>query len=324
MKLFEHADFSDAIRAAKNHFNRPKLTEQFIEKDYYVTEALRIIADRWRDHIIFKGGTSLSKVWNLIERFSEDIDLYLNQNAVNPSLTGNQIDKTLKEIQTKVGEYPQFTFLKKEEGGRSRSERGVSRTSDFVYNNLFSGNREVPERILLEMGIRSGNYPVETKEISSLLAQFLKDTNYLLGAEDETSFSMKVLHYRRTFVEKLFSIHSHVVHASKQGRSIGTYARHYYDLFCLSQQNEVITMLNSDEYSSIKNDCHEISQQHFSQMYFPPKNLSFADSEALFLTPNVRQMVEEAYQRQCENLCYGDYPSWTQIESRFKELRHLF
>jgi len=174
------------------------------------------------------------------------------------------------------------------------------------------------------MGIRSGHYPVETKEIFSLLARFLNDTNNLLGAEDETSFSMKVLHYRRTFVEKLFSIHSHVVHANKQGKSIETYARHYYDLFCLSQQNEVITMLNSNEYSMIKNDCHLISQRHFSQTYYPPENLSFANSEALFPTQNVRQMVKEAYKRQCENLCYGDYPSWTQIESRFKELRNLF
>lgn len=79
MRLCESPEFRDAIVIAKDYFNRPGLTEQFIEKDYYVTEALRIIATRWQNKIVFKGGTSLSKGWNSIERFSEDLDLFLNE-----------------------------------------------------------------------------------------------------------------------------------------------------------------------------------------------------------------------------------------------------
>jgi predicted nucleotidyltransferase component of viral defense system len=74
MKLFEHKDFDQAILGAEQHFRARKLRHAIIEKDYYVTEALRIIAAAAPDKIIFKGGTSLAKGWNLIQRFSEDID----------------------------------------------------------------------------------------------------------------------------------------------------------------------------------------------------------------------------------------------------------
>jgi hypothetical protein len=92
MKLFEHPDFEQAVLQAAEHFRGQGLRPAIIEKDYYVTEALRIIAARSTvaaanaaastpdatvtatatSSIIFKGGTSLSKGWNLIQRFSED------------------------------------------------------------------------------------------------------------------------------------------------------------------------------------------------------------------------------------------------------------
>ena len=75
MKLFEHADFEQAVLRATEHFRGRGLRPAIIEKDYYVTEALRIIAGNDGERIIFKGGTSLSKGWNLIGRFSEDVDI---------------------------------------------------------------------------------------------------------------------------------------------------------------------------------------------------------------------------------------------------------
>lgn len=76
MRLFEHRDFEQAILQAAEHFREQGLRPAIIEKDYYVTEALRAIATTVvKDVIIFKGGTSLSKGWNLIQRFSEDIDI---------------------------------------------------------------------------------------------------------------------------------------------------------------------------------------------------------------------------------------------------------
>ena len=65
MRLCEHPDFEQAILRATDHYSGRGLRPAIIEKDYYVTEALRIVATTARDKVIFKGGTSLSKGWNL-------------------------------------------------------------------------------------------------------------------------------------------------------------------------------------------------------------------------------------------------------------------
>jgi predicted nucleotidyltransferase component of viral defense system len=95
MKLFEHPDFEQAILRATEHFHNRGLRAAIIEKDYYVTEALRLIATKAPDKIIFKGGTSLAKGWNLIQRFSEDIDIFLDPLAFKPRLGKNAIDREL-------------------------------------------------------------------------------------------------------------------------------------------------------------------------------------------------------------------------------------
>lgn len=73
--LFEHPEFEQAMMRAAERF---QVSEQFVEKDYYLTEILRIIATDLDEQAIFKGGTSLSKGWGLITRFSEDIDLFVD------------------------------------------------------------------------------------------------------------------------------------------------------------------------------------------------------------------------------------------------------
>ena len=96
MRLFEHPDFDQVIlQAFPEHF---QLRPAIIEKDYYVTEALRLIAATAGDKVIFKGGTSLSKGWNLIQRFSEDIDIFLDPLAFEPPLTKRGIDRELKSL----------------------------------------------------------------------------------------------------------------------------------------------------------------------------------------------------------------------------------
>ena len=103
MKLFEHPDFEQAILRASEHFESRGLRSAVIEKDYYVTEALRVIAVTAGDKVIFKGGTSLSKGWNLIQRFSEDIDIFLDPFAFRPALGKNGIDRELKKLRDAVG-----------------------------------------------------------------------------------------------------------------------------------------------------------------------------------------------------------------------------
>jgi predicted nucleotidyltransferase component of viral defense system len=320
VRLFEHPDFEDAIKAAENYFAHQGLTAQFIEKDYYVTEALRIVALQYPTQVIFKGGTSLSKGWKLIERFSEDIDLFLNRDAFNPHLSNNGIDRTFKTIQ----DYLLNGDLKLQIlTGLGSSSKGISRNSYFSYTQRFSGNQAIANRVLLEMGIRSGTYPTENILLSSYLGQFLQETRQGLEAEDEKPFSMQLLHFRRTFVEKLFAIHSKVIAYEIKSEPIGNYARHYYDLFYLAQKPEVKLMLENGEYQNIKDNCHQISLSHFGDNYYKPENLTFSKSKAFFPTQELRKTIINEYEKQCRNLCYAEYPKWQEIESCFNELRNL-
>ena len=319
MKLCESPDFKDAIAAAANYFSSQGLTKHFIEKDYYITEALRIIAGLYPEEpnrVIFKGGTSLSKGWKLIERFSEDIDLFLNPYVAEQHWGQARIDKALKNIQEKVGEHPNLQ-LERQTG---RSARGISRNSNYIYTNQFAGTLQ--NRILLEMGIRSGNYPTQLVELSSFLTDFLRKTDNTLGAEDESTFPMMLLHFKRTFVEKLFAIHNYIEEYQRKNEPFQKYTRHYYDLYQLAQQIEVKEMLKSKELDNIKQDYHLVSSRYFSTSHFPPENLSFANSLALFPNGDLRKAISKAYTEQCKSLCYGSYPLWEEVEECFSSIRN--
>lgn len=318
MKLFQHPDFFDAITAAREYFNKAGLTEQLIEKDYYVTEALRIVASSYPFQVIFKGGTSLSKGWNIIQRFSEDIDLFLNRDSFTPRLGANRIDTELENLEKLVVNHPGLNLLEKE----GRRKRGVYRHSYFSYSQKFSGLGAIAPRVFLETGTRSGTYPTQIVELSSYLAKFLSESGQTLSASDEASFPMQLLHFRRTFVEKLFTIHSKVIKCKQDGTSLGSAARHYYDMFCLAQQPEVQEMLHSEEYNLIKQDCARISLEHFKDELLP-ENLSFSNSESLFPSGELRQMIIKEYNQQSRNLCYEHYPTWEEVEASFRDLQEL-
>lgn len=317
MRLFEHPDFDQAILRAEEHFQGRGLRPAIIEKDYYVTEALRIIAESAGDKVIFKGGTSLSKGWNLIERFSEDIDLFLDPLAFKPPLGKQGIDRHLKRLRDAIGKHPALTFVREE----SHTIGGFGRSDRFSYEQRFGGPGEVASRVLLESGTASGREPTADMPIRSYLAEFLQATGQTLGAEDEQPFTMRLLHFRRTFVEKLFAIHAKVELFKRDGRPIGGYARHYYDLYRLAGQEEVAAMLRTDEYAAIKADYDAISRAHFPRDYFHPHEMSFARSDAIFPTGDMAGMLEREYEQQCRMLCYGAFPTWAEVRTRFDELR---
>jgi hypothetical protein len=318
VKLFEHADFEQSILRAAEHFRARGLRPAIIEKDYYVTEALRIVAGAG-DRIIFKGGTSLAKGWNLIQRFSEDIDIFLDPEAFQPALGKNAIDRELKKLRDAVGKHPALTFIK----GESQTVGGFGRNDRFSYRQTFGGAGEVANRVLLEAGTASGREPTVTVELSSYLSQFLQDTGFSLGADDEGSFSMRLLHFRRTFVEKMFAIHGKVELLKRDRHPLGTYARHYYDLYQLAGRDEVRAMLVSDEYVAIKADYDRISRAYFPRSYFSPEAMSFARSDSLFPPAQLSAAISAEYEAQCRLLCYGPYPPWTEIKARFEQLRDL-
>jgi hypothetical protein len=320
MKLFEHPDFGQAILQAAEHFRARGLRPGVIEKDYYVTETLRILAAAAGDKIIFKGGTSLSKGWNLIQRFSEDIDIFLDPLAFTPPLGKRGIDRELKSLRDAVAAHPALQYLPEE----SQTIGGFGRNDRFSYTQLYGGPGEVANRVLLEAAAASGRQPTETVQLRSYLSLFLEESGVSLGAEDEGVFPMRLLHFRRTFVEKMFAIHGKIELLKRDGREIGSYARHYYDLYQLLGQPEVLGMLQSEEYGAIKTDYDAISRAHFPNSYFFPDEMSFACSDALFPSGDLAAVVAETYTQQCELLCFGPYPSWDDVAAKFEAFRKLF
>jgi len=320
LKLFEHPDFEQAVLRAGEHFHSRGLRPAIIEKDYYVTEALRIIASAAGDKVIFKGGTSLSKGWNLIQRFSEDIDIFLDPVAFKPALGKRGIDRELKNLRDAIGNHPALTFAEAE----SQTIGGFGRSDRFSYAQRFGGPGAVVNRVLVEAGTASGREPTTVVELRSYIGQFLGATGVSLNAEDEGGFMLRLLHFRRTFVEKMFAIHAKVELFKRERRPIGSYARHYYDLFQLAAQQEIRDMLQSAEYATIKADYDQISRAHFPMSYFHPEGMSFARSDALFPPPELAAIIGPEYERQCQMLCYGPFPAWAEVQARFEELRqHL-
>ncbi len=319
MRLFEHADFEQAIIRAAEHFRDRGLRPAVIEKDYYVTEALRIIAQVAGDKVIFKGGTSLSKGWNLIQRFSEDIDIFLDPQGFTPPLGKRGIDRELKKLRDAIGQHPALAFLEEE----SQTIGGIGRNDRFSYPQRFGGVGEIAGSVFLEAGTASGREPTCEVELRSFLGQFLTEADASLDAEDESGFLLRLLHFRRTFVEKMFAIHAKVELLKRDGQPLGGYARHYYDLHQLAGQAEVLDMLRSDEYRTIKEDYDRISRAHFEKSYFFPEDMSFANSDALFPAEELAATISEEYEQQCRVLCYGSYPAWSEVQRRMEELRSL-
>jgi hypothetical protein len=319
VRLCEHPDFDQAILQAEQHFRSRNLRASIIEKDYYVTEILRVLAGVAGDKLIFKGGTSLSKGWDLIQRFSEDIDLFLDPLAFRPPLGKKGIDRELRGLRDVAAKHPALTYAADE----SHTIGGFGRSDRFVYRQRFGGPGEIANRVLLETGTASGREPTTTVQLRSYLAEFLAATGQSLSAEDESSFPFQLLHFRRTFVEKLFAIHAKIELMTRDGRPLGAYARHYYDLFQLAGRDEVIDMLNSPEYGTIKVDYDQVSREFFPRDYLPPPEMSFSHSQALFPATRLMNRIRPEYEVQCRMLCYGTFPEWTAVMARFEALRHL-
>lgn len=180
--------------------------------------------------------------------------------------------------------------------------------------------------VRFEPGIQSGSFPSEVVSITSLVGQNLAEhgAGLLEDADDLHGFEMSLLHFRRTFVEKMFALHGKVIRLRDEGHPLGRDARHYSDLQVLAGQHEVRAMLASPEYGEIRRDYDRNSREFFSTSYRPPENLSFAESIALFPAESLRPRLEAEYEEQCQLLfASAEYPSFDEVLAGFAEIRQL-
>jgi Nucleotidyl transferase AbiEii toxin, Type IV TA system len=231
----------------------------------------------------------------------------------------NAIDRELRNLRDAIAAHPALTFVADE----SKTIGGFGRNDRFSYKQIFGAAGEVANRVFLEAGTASGREPTCTVPLHSYLGQFLQETKTSLEADDEGPFTMRLLHFRRTFVEKMFAIHGKVQILKRDKTPLSTYARHYYDLFQLSHESEVIAMLKSAEYEVIKKDYDKISRTYFEKSYFSPPDMTFAKSDALFPPADLAKAIRIEYEAQCKLLCYGPYPTWEEVQTKLKEIREL-
>lgn len=240
-----------------------------VEKDYWVTEALRPIAADFRGGVVFKGGTSLSKAWNLIRRFSEDVDLLIRQDHGRD--TRGARDRYMKDIESAVGAIDGLTCT--HEG--ARSERGISRTAVFRYTPRTAARDGLNSTIILEMGIRGGPHPTSPRPIQSILAAALSET----GVEDEATapFELVTLSPRRTLVEKLFAVNSACV-LWREGRStaLQRQARHLYDIHSLLGHPDISAFIGTHEYHELITEIDHFSREFFLATTDPQQICAFS------------------------------------------------
>ena len=317
MRLHEHDDFAALVTAAAEE---EALPESFVEKDYWITEILRVIAQTLPDRAIFKGGTSLSKGWGLLDRFSEDVDLFVNP-SVEPTLSGRQIDRALKRLKENVEAIPGIEFVDAD----SRTIGGFGRIDTFRYDSRYAAVDGFPPTVRLEPGVQSGDQPTEVVQISSIVGRMLTARGVAeeLGVEGLAPFAMTLLHFRRTFVEKLFAIHGKVERLKLEGHPLGRDVRHYADLHVLAGRPEVLEMLGSKEYELIRLDYDEKSRAYFPKSYRPPEGLRFAASDALFPPAELRAQIEPGYKAECRRLFFRPHPPFAEVLERLAGIRHL-
>ena len=321
MRLFESQAFPELLHAAaRHHASRPesrRLTAHAIEKDYYITEALRIVQALLGDASVFKGGTSLSKGWGLVHRFSEDVDIFIDPIAFTPPLGGKAMRTQMRRLIDAIAANASLARRSKP----AHAQRGIARTEYLRYESVLPGPASLRPEVCLAAGIASGREPWERRSVRSYLGEFAASEGVELVSPDLAAFEMKLLHFRRTFVEKLFAIDHAVAAALAKGGPIGPRARHYFDLAALAVQPEVRAMLEGSEYRRIIRDCVEIDRRFYRRAARDPEAWSFRQSPALFPSARLSAALRAEYETQCELLCFGAYPPWPEVLARLEALR---
>lgn len=221
-----------------------KLPIAIIEKDYYVTLVLKEIATRNPD-IVFKGGTSLSKCYKIIDRFSEDIDL----NIMGDTKPGESKRKKLKAHIVDAVDYCKLTLTNPES---TRSRRDFNKYV-IDYPTQFDTNF-LKQHLIIETAVFFRAYPTEKKEADSLVYNYLLNNknNDIIELYDLAPFVLNVQTTDRTFVDKLFALGDYYLANTIQGHS-----RHIYDLYKL-----LPTIKFNDELKSLIKSVREERKEH--------------------------------------------------------------
>lgn len=217
--MYLHEDKEQFIQAINLASYQSAVMEQIVEKDYYVTMILRLLSEKM-PFVVFKGGTSLSKCYKAILRFSEDIDI-----AVDTSLSQGQ-KKKLKYTVLDVVQELGLQILNLNE---TRSRRDYNRYV-ISYDSVLSRIDDVIQpAVLIETSFTTISFPTVNLKVGSMIGDMmLREAPQMLDEYHMDSFEMKVQGIDRTLIDKVFAICDYYL----QNR-VKNHSRHIYDIYKL-------------------------------------------------------------------------------------------
>jgi hypothetical protein len=310
--------------------NRTGLNAKSIEKDWWVTLALKaLFSGSTSSHIVFKGGTSLSKCWQIIDRFSEDIDL-----AIDREFLGFAGDLTKKEIGKKLRK-ASCAFVRgklKDEIEQYILNNGIGREQFTLTVNITEESNVDPETLFLhyesvldnsdyifntvkmEIGSRSLIEPCESVSIKSIIGELLPTADF---ADNE--FLVQAVLPKRTLLEKAFLLHE-LFQVATTEKEINRLSRHLYDLEKLMDSqyckdaltdpvlyNEIVK--HRERFTSLAGVDYSTHQ---------PQTISFVPPDSAL------KNWEKDYLLMQENMIYGKSLSFKELIKRIRELNVRF
>lgn len=279
------ADLAALVTAASTRLGLPLAD---VEKDLWVVELLRSIA-RPVDGglLIFKGGTSLSKAYAIIERFSEDVDVLV---APTVGLGAGQRDRLLKAVAARAAEDLKLSPR------LVTSTTGVKRNVVYEYPAAYPDPLRLTAGVLLEMGIRGGPEPHELREVTSYVATAAIESGVAEAEFDEFApVSILTLRPERTLVEKLALLHERASRLSDEPSALAGQGRHVYDVYRLLRTDSVREAIQTPgTVAALAADAEVHSQRHGFPST-PRPDAGFAASPAWVATGEVRRVMEGVY-----------------------------
>lgn len=321
-KMISKTDLEQVIRNASHKLG---IHEAILEKDYWVCFALNYLFSscKWNQAFTFKGGTSLSKCFNLINRFSEDIDLILDWRYIGYGMnepwdnrSNTKQDKFNKETNLKTQEFLKREFLPQLQKDFSEllDDRFILKVDEidkqtilFEYPKTFS-SAYLTQSVKLEIGALAAWIP---SDVVTIVPELQKLYPVLF---DGNGIEVRTVLPERTFWEKATILH-HEANRPKELAMPKRYARHYYDLFCMANSIYKDTAFKNIELLS--------KVVEFKQKFYPRgwAHYENATSKTIKLIPDNDRIEEIRLDyKEMQEMFFGKYPEFDDIIAVLRSL----
>ena len=293
-----------------------------VEKDWWVVQTLAIIFEmEIGAHLVFKGGTSLSKAWRLIDRFSEDIDLAVDRAFLgfDGDLSRTQVANLRKATNTYISDvfYPALIAKTKEKGLvdvafqiiEAETNDQDPRIIEVYYPNVIPTPGYIQPRVQIEIGCRSLREPYTEKLFSSLVDEY-----YPLASFAQVAINVPVVNPERTLLEKIFLLHEEFQRPAEKIR-VDRLSRHLYDIYQLSKTEFAYTAFeNPALYETIVNHRYK-----FTRVGGVDYNLHQPKHINPIPKVNLLESWKKDYTTMQAEMIYGDSPSFDDMLATIKE-----